>query len=30
MTADPREPYGDAHQAFAAFMDGRPALVAAN
>jgi NAD(P)-dependent dehydrogenase (short-subunit alcohol dehydrogenase family) len=30
MNAEPREPYGDAHQAFAAFMDGRPALVAAN
>jgi NAD(P)-dependent dehydrogenase (short-subunit alcohol dehydrogenase family) len=26
MTAEPRETYGDAHQAFAAFMDGRPAL----
>ena len=30
MSADPREPYGDAHQAFAAFMDGRPALAATN
>jgi NAD(P)-dependent dehydrogenase (short-subunit alcohol dehydrogenase family) len=30
MNADPREPYGDAHQAFAAFMDGRPALAATN
>lgn len=29
MSAEPRETYGDAHQAFAAFMDGRPALVAA-
>lgn len=26
LTAEPREPYGDAHQAFAAFMDGRRAL----
>jgi NAD(P)-dependent dehydrogenase (short-subunit alcohol dehydrogenase family) len=26
MAAEPRETYGDAHQAFAAFMDGRPAL----
>lgn len=30
MQADPRESYGDAHQAFAAFMDGRPALAAIN
>lgn len=30
LSADPREPYGDAHQAFAAFMDQRPALMAAN
>jgi NAD(P)-dependent dehydrogenase (short-subunit alcohol dehydrogenase family) len=30
MSAGPREPYGDAHQAFAAFMDQRPALAAAN
>ncbi|WP_421737257.1 SDR family NAD(P)-dependent oxidoreductase [Caulobacter sp.] len=30
MSADPREPYEDAHQAFAAFMDGRPALAASN
>ncbi|CAN5528499.1 SDR family oxidoreductase [soil metagenome] len=30
MNAEPREPYGDAHQAFAAFMDGRPALAATN
>ena len=29
MAAEPRETYGDAHQAFAAFMDGRPALVPA-
>ena len=28
MSAEPRETYGDAHLAFAAFMDGRPALVA--
>lgn len=28
LTAGPRETYGDAHLAFAAFMDGRPALVA--
>ncbi|WP_304187091.1 SDR family NAD(P)-dependent oxidoreductase [Phenylobacterium aquaticum] len=26
MAAEPRETYGDAHQAFAAFMDGRTAL----
>lgn len=26
LGAEPRETYGDAHQAFAAFMDGRPAL----
>lgn len=26
LTAGPREPYADAHQAFAAFMDGRRAL----
>ena len=29
LTAEPRETYGDAHQAFAAFMDGRPALAPA-
>lgn len=28
LRAGPREAYGDAHQAFAAFMDGRPALAA--
>lgn len=29
LAAEPRETYGDAHQAFAAFMDGRPALAPA-
>lgn len=29
MAGEPRETYGDAHEAFAAFMDGRPALVPA-
>jgi NAD(P)-dependent dehydrogenase (short-subunit alcohol dehydrogenase family) len=29
LAAEPRETYADAHQAFAAFMDGRPALVPA-
>lgn len=29
LTAEPRETYLDAHQAFAAFMDGRPALAPA-
>ncbi len=27
LTAEPRETYGDAHQAFAAFMDGREAFI---
>lgn len=30
LSAEPRETYGDAHQAFAAFMDGRPALSPTN
>ena len=29
LSAEPRETYGDAHQSFAAFMDGRPALAPA-
>ena len=29
LSAEPREAYADAHQAFAAFMDGRPALAPA-
>jgi NAD(P)-dependent dehydrogenase (short-subunit alcohol dehydrogenase family) len=29
LTAEPREPYADSHQAFAAFMDGRRALAPA-
>ena len=29
LSAEPRETYGDAHQAFAAFMDGRAALAPA-